>query len=112
MPKDTLTQRVAKISEALEILPSQSHLHKAAVISAETIDELLVSLEGLATLAGGGGMTESEQDIFAEDKVACAHGNYAVHQEILFQAARKVLYHKELQASQEQKRCKKPLWSL
>lgn len=57
MPKDTLTQRIAKISKALEILPSQSHPHKAAVISAETIDELLVSLEGLATLTEGHGQS-------------------------------------------------------
>lgn len=57
MPKDTLTQRVAKISKALEILPAQSHPHEAAVISAGTLDELLVSLERPATLTEGHGQS-------------------------------------------------------
>jgi hypothetical protein len=56
MPIANPSQRIAEISKELEILRKQSlnHPDKAVEISAKALDELLVSLEGLTTLAGGG----------------------------------------------------------
>lgn len=56
MSRDALSQRIAEIFGALEILRAQSlnHPDKAAEIIQDGLGQLQVRLEGLIALAGGG----------------------------------------------------------
>jgi PAS domain S-box-containing protein len=68
MPSASPPQRIAEISEALEILRTQSlsHPEKAAELLQDGLSQLQVILKGL-TISAGGGMTEDDRDAFDED---------------------------------------------
>jgi hypothetical protein len=60
MPSVNPSQQIIEISEALEVLRTESLSHpaKAAKILSNAIGKIKVGLEALTMLAGGGGTTE------------------------------------------------------
>ncbi len=97
MPSVSPSQKIAEISEALEILRTQSLVHpdKAAEVLQDSIGQLQVSLKELAALSTRS-IARAEPDNFTEDKLACVHEKQLLRQERLLAATGKVLAQKDI----------------